>query len=134
MSDDAKLELTMAVLLPILVSGVRLELVAKPNIQGLSTSRNHHPELSDIDIIHIPSTVDGPTYVGVSQSKDRTRVWLLRQDADDRMALAVYGKKRGRLSLVTFYTREKGEILRQLKEKGVRLGAAGMAFREVERP
>src|SRR5450432_3986184 len=51
------------------------------------------------------------------------RLWFVKQNGGDKLYVAVYGEQKGRLLLKTYYEEGAGQILDDLKNKGVPLAA-----------
>ncbi|MCC6425038.1 MAG: hypothetical protein IT447_16305 [Phycisphaerales bacterium] len=104
-------------------------------VEAIRHVLNRHPELTPDDIAKLPGVVRNPDWIGATDKKGYKRIWLLKQNGNDQLYLAVYGENNGRLRLKTYYTGEQGTILAELKNKGVPLATvANPAVHPVREP
>ena len=92
--------------------------VGVPELEHL---HKRHPDLTPDDYAMIPAVVHSPTQIAITGGKYQ-RVWFLRQDeGSDRLYIAKYGGRDGRMRMLTYYRESRDVVLRDLKGKGMTL-------------
>ena len=91
------------------------------SVERVRHAIGHPARLTADELAAMPDVVSAPDWIGTTTTRGFKRVYFLKQNGGDKLYIAVYGRRRGRLGMVTFYTEAKNRILEDFKNKGVPL-------------